>query len=178
MAKRKIAERIDGELTVEASTPCPKIDDLRRDPGAAHDRGAVRSLVLSITDFPPMKAPPPRAAAVPSADERRRLERDLHDGVQNQLVALVVTALAQKDGGIPPALAETVAGLEANAQAARAPLDASLEGAAPCGIEEAHAGLRNIRERVKALDGAPDILQEMSGGLGCGLLLIARSRDG
>jgi signal transduction histidine kinase len=30
------------------------------------------------------------------ADERRRLERDLHDGVQNELVALIVTlALAQ-----------------------------------------------------------------------------------
>ncbi len=111
MAKREIAERIDGELTVEASPPCPKVADVRRDLDAAHDRRAVRSLVLSISDLPARKAPPARApAAVPLADERRQVERDLHDGVQNELVALVVKlALAQEDAGIPPAVAKTLA---------------------------------------------------------------------
>ena len=53
------------------------------------------------------------------ADERRRLERDLHDGVQNELVALIVKlALAQQDAETPPALVEMLAGLEARAQAA------------------------------------------------------------
>ena len=174
MAKREIAERIDGELTVEASLPCPNVADVRRDLDAAHDRRAVRSLVLSISDFPAMKAPPARAsAAVPSADERRQVEPDLHDGVQNELVALVALklALAQEDAGIPPALAKTLAGLEARAQAAldtvrdivrgtyppqladfglaralraqaaRGPVDASLEGAAPRSIEEAQAAV-------------------------------------
>ena len=46
------------------------------------------------------------------------MERDLHDGVQNELVALVVKlALAQEDAGIPPAVAKTLAGLEARARA-------------------------------------------------------------
>ena len=162
MAKREIAERIDGELTVEASPPCPKVADVRRDVDAAHDRRAVRSLVLSISDLPARKAPPARAsAAVPSADERPQVERDLHEGVQNELVALVVElAVAQEDAGIPPTVAKTLAGLEARAraalaavreivrgtyppqladiglvralraQAARGPVDASLEGAA------------------------------------------------
>ena len=103
MAKREIGERIDGKLTVDASPPCPKAADLRRDLDAAHDRRAVRSLVLLISDLPTRKAPPARApAAVPLADERRQLERDLHDRVQNELVALdVKLALAQDDAGIP-----------------------------------------------------------------------------
>lgn len=283
MAKREIAERIDGELTVEASPPCPKVADVRRDLDAAHDRRAVRS--LSISDLPARKAPPARApAAVPLADERRQVERDLHEGVQNELVALVVKlAVAQEDAGIPPPVAKTLAGLEARAraalaavreivrgtdppqladfglvralraQAARGPVDTSLEGAAPRAIEEAQAGgyfacseaiqdvaahagraaqiklglhhshgtlaariaddgpfdpaqtptgagLRNIRERVQPLDGtlrlastprhgtvltisppgppgqmitndddAPDVLQEMCGGVVFGL---------
>ena len=74
MAKREIAERIDGELTVEASRPCPNITDVRRELDPAHDRRAVRSLVLSIRDFPPMKAPPARArAAVLLARRARRI---------------------------------------------------------------------------------------------------------
>ena len=61
-----------------------------------------------------MKAPPARApAAVPPADARRRVEHDLHDGVQNELVELVIKlALALEDAGIPPALATPLAGLE------------------------------------------------------------------
>jgi signal transduction histidine kinase len=56
---------------------------------------------------------------VPGGPERRRLERDLHDGVQNELVALIVElALAQQDPETPPAFVETLAGLEARAQAA------------------------------------------------------------
>ena len=111
MAKREIAERSDGELTVEASPVCPKLADARRNRDAGHDRRAVRSLVLSISDAPPMKGPQLRApAAVPLADERRRVERDLHDGVQKRLVALVVKlALAHEDAGVPSRLEKTLA---------------------------------------------------------------------
>jgi signal transduction histidine kinase len=57
--------------------------------------------------------------ALGGAGERRRLERDLHDGVQSELVALIVTlALAQQDPETPPALAHTLAAIEARAQAA------------------------------------------------------------
>ena len=52
-------------------------------------------------------------------DERRRLERDLHDGVQNELVALVVRLrLAEEDRDTPPALAGTLAALVARAESA------------------------------------------------------------
>ena len=77
--------------------------------------------MLSTGAFQPMQAPRPARAptAVPLADERRRLERDLHDGVQNELVAMIVKlAVAQQDAETPPALVEMLAGLEARAQAA------------------------------------------------------------
>ena len=121
MAKGETAERIDGPLTVEASTPSHTIADARGEREAASDRRAVESLVLSTGAFQAMQAPRPgRApAAVPLADDRRRLERDLHDGVQNELVALIVKlALAQQDPDTPPALVDMLAGLEARAEAA------------------------------------------------------------
>jgi signal transduction histidine kinase len=174
MARSKIAERIDGQLAVEASTPSHQIADARGEREAASERRALRSLVLSIGDSQPIQArPPPRApAAAPLVDDRRRWERDLHDGVQNELVALIVKlALAQQDPGTPPALVEMLAGLEARAQAAldsvrdiargiyppllaafglaealraqaaRAPVDVSLEGTAPRGSEAAEEAL-------------------------------------
>ena len=58
------------------------------------------------------------AIALRGVDERQRLGRDLHDGVQNELVALIVKlALAEEDPETPPALAHTLAELEARAQA-------------------------------------------------------------
>jgi signal transduction histidine kinase len=73
----------------------------------------------SATDRPRRDGHHERPAATPVADDRRRLERDLHDGVQNELVALIVTlALAREDPETPPPLVETLAGLEARAQAA------------------------------------------------------------
>jgi signal transduction histidine kinase len=52
-------------------------------------------------------------------DERRRLERDLHDGVQNELVALIVKLrLAEEDPDTPPGLAGTLSALAARAQSA------------------------------------------------------------
>jgi signal transduction histidine kinase len=54
-----------------------------------------------------------------SADERRRLERDLHDGVQNHLVALIVRlGLAADDPAMPPPVADILIDLQACAQGA------------------------------------------------------------
>src|SRR5207248_9273963 len=59
------------------------------------------------------------ATPVPLAFAQRRWERDLHDGVQNELVTLIVKlALAQQDPETPRALVEMLARLEARAQAA------------------------------------------------------------
>ncbi|MGB8876855.1 MAG: histidine kinase [Solirubrobacteraceae bacterium] len=174
MAKSKIAEPIDAQLSVEASTPSHQLAGARGEHEAASERRALRSLVLSISEQP-MQALPvgtASAVAVALADERRRLERDLHDGVQNELVALIVTlALAQEVPETPPALVETLAGLEARAQAAldsvrnivrgifppvladfglaqalraqaaRAPIHLSLEGTAPRSTEAAEAAV-------------------------------------
>ena len=171
--KAETAEPINGQLTAEASTRSHRIADARREREAAGDRRAVRSLVLSISKQP-THAPQPAQAptADPLADERRRLERDLHDGVQNELVALIVKlALAQEDAETPAALVETLAGLEARAQAAldsvrdivrgiyppvladfglaralrsqaaRAPINVSLEGTAPRSTDAAEVGV-------------------------------------
>ncbi len=122
VARSETAERIDGQLAVEASTPSHQHAGGRGHAEATSDRRALRSLVRSIGDSRPAQALRPARApsAIPSADERRRLERDLHDGVQNELVALIVKlALAQEDPDSPPALVEMLAGLEARAQAVR-----------------------------------------------------------
>jgi signal transduction histidine kinase len=58
-------------------------------------------------------------AALGGTSERRRLERDLHDGVQSELVAVLFElAVAQQDPETPPALSRTLAAIEARAQAA------------------------------------------------------------
>ena len=121
MDKREIAERIDAQLGVGLSTSNDEIADARAEHEAAGDRRALRSLIGSMSAFQPIQAPRPTRApgAVRLASERRRLERDLHDGVQNELVALIVKlAVAQQDPETPPALVEMLAGLEARAQAA------------------------------------------------------------
>jgi len=118
--KSKIAEPTDAQLAIAASTPSHQLAGAHGERDAASQHRALRSLLLSISDSEPIQTRrPPRApAAIPLADDRRRLERDLHDGVQNELVALIVTlALAQEDPKTPPPLVETLAGLEARAQA-------------------------------------------------------------
>ena len=90
---------------------------------STRDSGQVRYLRLLASAYAAKPARAPRPARTPSsvsfAAERRRLERDLHDGVQNELVALIVKlALTQQDPRTPPAIADELARLEARAQAA------------------------------------------------------------
>jgi len=57
--------------------------------------------------------------ALGGVDHRQRLARDLHDGAQNELVALIVKlAVAQEAPETPPALAHMLAEFEAHAQVA------------------------------------------------------------
>lgn len=59
-----------------------------------------------------------RARLSGAAQERRRLVGDLHDGVQNELVALIVgLSLAEADRDTPPELAAMLSALGARAQA-------------------------------------------------------------
>jgi signal transduction histidine kinase len=69
-----------------------------------------------IIDRPRLRALPPPS---PTAGELRRLERDLHDGVQNELVAVIIKlSVLSQDPATPRSLAEKLCALEARAQAA------------------------------------------------------------
>jgi signal transduction histidine kinase len=59
-----------------------------------------------------------RARLAGAAQERRRVARDLHDGVQNELVSLILgLSLAEEDRDTPPDLAANLSVLRARAQA-------------------------------------------------------------
>jgi signal transduction histidine kinase len=59
-----------------------------------------------------------RARISAAAEERRRVARDLHDGVQNELVSLIVgLALAEQHPDTPPAVAAKLSVLGARAEA-------------------------------------------------------------
>jgi len=95
-------------------------------------------------------------------DDRQRIERDLHDGVQNELVALIVKlARAQQDPETPPALGHMLAGLEAHAQAALDSVRNIARGIYPplladFGLREAlcEQGVR-VASRVRVIGTAP-----------------------
>jgi signal transduction histidine kinase len=72
----------------------------------------------------------PRLSA--AARERRRLARDLHDGVQNELVALIVElAAAEQDRDTTPALAAKLSTLGARAEATLAAIREIAKGTTP-----------------------------------------------
>ena len=81
-----------------------------RYPQATCNRGPSRGLGATI-------------AALARADERQRVARELHDGVQSELVSLMLTLkLAEEDRATPSALAATFVALEDHAAAAPASL--------------------------------------------------------
>jgi signal transduction histidine kinase len=89
-------------------------------PSSGHLR-LLRASAPSSPSFPSPRGTGAEGArsAIGGAGERQRLERDLHDGVQTELIALIVKlAVARQDPDTPPALADTLAGLEAHAQTA------------------------------------------------------------
>jgi signal transduction histidine kinase len=54
----------------------------------------------------PASRPGPARSGLGGIDARRQLERDLHDGGQNEIVALIIKlTVAEQDPGTPPALA-------------------------------------------------------------------------
>jgi signal transduction histidine kinase len=72
-------------------------------------RRQLRSRAAAVSSLQPVQASRRVRTALASDEERRRLERDLHDGVQNELVALIVKlSLAQQDPDTPHALAGTL----------------------------------------------------------------------
>jgi len=85
------------------------------------ERRQLRSRSADPRNSQPARASLPLQARtfLAGEDERRRLERDLHDGVQNELVALIVKlTLAEQDPDTSPARAGTLSELVAHAEAA------------------------------------------------------------
>ena len=84
------------------------------------ERRQLRSRTAAACNVQPVASRPARAHAYHAGDdERRRLERDLHDGVQNEIVALIVKLqLAEEDRHTPPELAGTLSALGARAESA------------------------------------------------------------
>jgi signal transduction histidine kinase len=77
-----------------------------------------------------------RSRLVTAADEeRRRIERDLHDGAQQRLVAVSVT-LGMAAGRADPALAETLRGAQDDLEEALAELRALARGIHPTLLQE------------------------------------------
>jgi signal transduction histidine kinase len=95
----------------------------------------------ALVDRPRLRALPTPS---PTVSELRRLERDLHDGVQNELVALIVKlSLLSQDPATP-----------LRAQAACAPVDVTVRGSAPRSTHEAEAAayfscLEAVRNAIK-----------------------------
>src|SRR5207244_10348351 len=82
--------------------------------------------------------------------ERRRLERDLHDGIQQDLVVLIAKArLARNQLDRDPALAaETLAELQGSAKHALADLRSLARGIHPAGLSS-----RGLVEAIDAMAG-------------------------
>ncbi len=141
-------------------------------------------------------------AALSAVDERRRLERDLHDGVQGELVSLLLRLrLVEEDPDLPPPLARKLALLADHAiaalhsvrelahglyplvlvrfgllealrsMAARASLNARVEGTVPRGSEDNEAAVY-----FAASEALQNIAKHAGGGAQVALRLHHQSR--
>lgn len=87
--------------------------------------------------------------------QRRRLERDLHDGVQNELVSLLLRlSLAEEDRTIPPTVAATLAAMADHVVTALDALREITHGIYPQSL--ATFGVREAL-RVRAARAAVDV---------------------
>jgi signal transduction histidine kinase len=103
-----------------------------------------------------------RNSTVVALSDRQRLERDLHDGVQNELVSLLVkVGLARDDAKTPPAIVRLLAELESHAQTALDSVRNIARGICPprladFGLCEAlRAQAMRLPIRVRLIGGAP-----------------------
>lgn len=124
MANREIGTHLDGQT----GGPRPQTSTLvgtRNGHREAGERRLLRSRAVLTSNLQPKieSRPGTTTAALARADERQRLARDLHDGVQNELLSLILRLkLAGEDRTTPSALAATFVALEDHAAAALASL--------------------------------------------------------
>jgi signal transduction histidine kinase len=103
-----------------------------------------------------------RARLVTAGDEeRRRIERDLHDGAQQRLVAVCVT-LGMAAGRADPALAETLRRAQDDLEEALAELRALARGIHPTLLHE-----EGLDAALEALARRTPLPVEIEGSVGC-----------
>jgi len=105
-------------------------------------RGQLRSRMAAASTVMPVASRPGRAQTyLASDDERRRLERDLHDGVQVELVSVIVgLQRAAEDRHTPPELAGTLFALATRADAALGSVREIANGVYPSALAAFGAG--------------------------------------
>ena len=118
MSRRKIRGRFDGQPAFNPPARTPTVEYVRQEHAAAGERGHLQSPVAP-TGTARWRTPGPTAAALGRADERHSLARGLNDGVQNELLELILRLkLAEEERSTPSVLAATFAALEDHAAAA------------------------------------------------------------
>ena len=125
MANREIGKHLDGQTAGGPRSPTSTLVGTRNGHGEAGERShrQSRAVLTSNLESRTESRPVPTAAAFARANERQRLARDLHDGVQAELLSLMLRLkVAEEDRHTPPALAATFVALEDHAAAALASL--------------------------------------------------------
>ena len=134
MAKSDIGRRFDEQPTGQRCLQTATIVGARNGRGEAGEHSLLRSRAVLTTNLDPRTGSRPGSttAAVARADERQRLARDLHDGVQNELLSLILRLkLAGEVRTTPSALTATFVALEDHAAAALASLREIASGIYP-----------------------------------------------
>jgi len=97
-----------------------------------------------------------RARLASAAQERRRVARDLHDGIQNELVSLILgLSLAEDDPNTPPELAAKLSVLRARAQATLSAIREIAHGIRPPLLEALRAQTALATTTVNLVGAAP-----------------------
>ena len=134
MAKSDIGRRFDEQPTGQRCLQTATIVGARNGHGEAGEHSRLRSRAVLTGNLEPRTGSRPGSttAAVARADERQRLARDLHDGVQNELLSLILRLkLAGEVRTTPSALTATFVALEDHAAAALASLREIASGIYP-----------------------------------------------
>ena len=92
MANREIGKHLDGQTASGPRSPTSTLVGTRNGHGEAGERSHRQSLVARASHLEPRTVSRPglTTAVLARADERQRLARDLHDGVQTELLSLML----------------------------------------------------------------------------------------
>ena len=125
MANREIRGRFAEQPPRGPGVQTATLVSIRNGHGEAGERSHGQPRAVPTSNLQPKTEPRPgpTAAALARADERQRVARDLHDGVQNELLSLILKIkMAEEDRNTPSALTATFVALGDHAAAASASL--------------------------------------------------------